>query len=243
MSINPFGNLPANQDIRLSFRSIDSNNDGKISEEEFKDIANKFDIKFEDFDVNGDLEIDDSEFSMIEELMEAAQEEAIQGENETKSGNGSDYTFDLSIIDKFPPLATGFNFNARWGSIKNDSRDSDFKTAYDAAIKNLEKSSIDGMKEDARKNLGSDRVKNFLKTELTSTLQQKGLSFADVETIFENVYADTVNQTLETEGIFTTTSHSSKGFISRTDLVTSGKCDSKALLTQLILNFNQNMSD
>jgi hypothetical protein len=84
--------------------------------------------------------------------------------------------------------------------------------------------------------LNDDSVKSQIKAQIQSMLEAKGISFDQIETVFENVYAETINQTLEQDGMVT--GRGARGLSSK------GKAyiNIKDMVDSFITNFNTNIA-
>lgn len=98
---------------------------------------------------------------------------------------------------------------------------------YNAITITLGNKSID---EKCRPILNNDALKSQMKSQIETMLQEKGISFDKVATVFENVYNQTINETLQQDGISIKLGFSS---IVKNDV----------LISAFITNFNTNIAE
>lgn len=79
------------------------------------------------------------------------------------------------------------------------------QTNTQASVINQAKSAAEVMEGEARANaktmLNQDGLKSQIKEQIKSMLEAKGIPFSKIETVFENIYANSITQTLSTEGV------------------------------------------
>lgn len=150
-------------------------------------------------------------------IADAAAKDAAAADKAFTDIKGSEYAVDPSIIDysKIDGYADGGQIYER-GKGWSGSRDK-------AANK-------------AREVLESDTLKSQMKAQIQSMLEAKGIPFEKIEAIFENVYAESINQTIDTDGIIT--GRGARG------LSKKGKayCNIKNLVDTFITTFNTNIA-
>jgi ribosomal protein S20 len=130
---------------------------------------------------------------------------------------GSEYKIDASLIDY--SSISGY-FDGGEISANNRCRSSAVKIAED----------------EGRETLNNESLKSQMKNQIKSMLEAKGIDFSQIETVFENVYSDTINATLSQDGMYST---NRIGCFPRIYKVT---IDIKTLVDTFITNFNTNIA-
>ena len=130
--------------------------------------------------------------------------------------SGSEYAVDSSTIDysDIPGYFDGSKINTKG------------KNGHDEKIRNQAKEIIE-----------NSSLKDQMKQQITEMLEDNGVSFDKIESIFENVFADSLNQTLKS----ITSSKTNKAWLNKNKKYASDQ-DIKTIVDSFITNFNTNIA-
>jgi ribosomal protein S20 len=131
---------------------------------------------------------------------------------------GSEYKIDASLID-YSSISGYFD----GGEISANNRCRSF--------------AVEIAENEGRETLNNESLKSQMKNQIKSMLEAKGVDFSQIETVFENVYSDTINATLSQDGMHSTNREGYGPW--RKYNVT---IDIKTLVDTFITNFNTNIA-
>ena len=150
--------------------------------------------------------------SIIEEEQEKTQEAANKAFSDTK---GSEYQINPAIIDYsgIPGYFNGAKYTTKG------------KSGHDENIRNQARETIES------------KLKEQIKQQITDMLAAKGITFDKVETLFENVFNDSLTQTLNS-----ITSHKTNSAWLNKNKKYEADQDIQTIINNFINNFNTNIT-